>query len=93
MPERLVVWSGAQEPANATDTVNAAQDGWALDLSLDPPPWSKLSPEGDAPNGRRHGCSMHDPVGRRLFVYGGTSAGTTTAFATELFSLAQTRVG
>ncbi len=79
---RLVVWSGGQYPEYAEDPVNAAQDAWALDLAAEPPSWTKLSPaiaEGsEAPRGRRNGCAMHDPVGRRLFVYGGTSDGKTT---------------
>lgn len=75
---RFVVWSGAQIPDSSADPVNAAQDAWALDLSVEPPVWSKLAPAGDAPKGRRNGCSMPDPSGRRLFVYGGTSDGKTT---------------
>jgi len=75
---RLVVWSGAQFPVDNADPVNAAQDAWALDLSVDAPTWTKLAPTGDAPPGRRNGCSMPDPVGRRLFVYGGTSDAKTT---------------
>ena len=74
---RLIVWSGAQLPEVETDPVNAAQDGWALDLAAAPPKWSKLAPGGEAPKGRRNGCGMHDPAGRRLFVYGGTSDGKT----------------
>jgi hypothetical protein len=75
---RFVVWSGGQMPDDATNPVNAAQDAWALDLSVAPPKWSKLAPSGTAPKGRRNGCSMPDPSGRRLFVYGGTSDGLTT---------------
>jgi hypothetical protein len=75
---RLVVWSGAQAYESTTDPINAAQDAWALDLAADPPAWSKLEPTGTAPKGRRNGCSMPDPAGRRLFVYGGTSDGKTT---------------
>jgi hypothetical protein len=75
---RLVVWSGAQFPVDNTDPVNAAQDAWALDLTVDPPAWSKLAPTGDAPKGRRNGCSMPDPAGRRLFVYGGTADAKTS---------------
>lgn len=74
---RLVVWSGAQAPESQENPVNPAQDGWALDLAASPPKWSKLAPAGEAPSGRRNGCSMHDPAGRRLFVYGGTSDGRT----------------
>lgn len=72
---RFVVWSGAQAPS-ASDPINAAQDAWALDL--DSLSWSKLAPAGEAPPGRRNGCVMHDHVGRRLFVFGGTSDGRTS---------------
>ena len=75
---RLFVWSGGQIPESDADPVNAAQDAWVLDASIDPPKWSKLAPAGEAPKGRRNGCAMHDPIGRRLFVYGGTSNGKTT---------------
>lgn len=76
--QRLVVWSGAQQYETTLDPVNPAQDAWALDLAVDPPVWSKLAPAGDAPKGRRNGCAMPDPLGRRLFVYGGTADGATT---------------
>ncbi|HSO35485.1 MAG TPA: hypothetical protein VLT33_23310 [Labilithrix sp.] len=75
---RLVVWSGAQQYETTLDPVNPAQDAWALDFSVDPPAWSKLEPTGTAPKGRRNGCGMADPAGRRLFVYGGTGDGKTT---------------
>lgn len=75
---RFVVWSGGQKPKNADDQVNAANDAWALDLTVVPPAWSKLAPAGEAPPGRRNGCVMHDPIGRRLFVFGGTSDAATT---------------
>ncbi|MEA2752861.1 MAG: hypothetical protein QOI41_7004 [Myxococcales bacterium] len=75
---RLVVWSGAQFPVDNTDPVNAAQDAWALDLAATTPTWTKLAPTGDAPKGRRNGCSMPDPAGRRLFIYGGTSDAMTS---------------
>jgi hypothetical protein len=75
---RFIVWSGGQEPDSSADPVNAAKDAWALDLTVDPPTWSKLAVEGEAPPGRRNGCVMHDPIGRRLFVFGGTSDAKTT---------------
>jgi len=75
---RLVVWSGAQLPVDNSDPVNAAQDAWALDLAADPPAWTQLAPTGDTPKGRRNGCSMPDPAGRRLFVYGGTADAKTS---------------
>lgn len=83
---RFVVWGGAQFPTEA-DPVNAAQDAWALDLSASPPAWSKLAPAGDLPRGRRNGCIMHDPVGRRLFVFGGTADGKTSEKGLFVLSL------
>lgn len=84
---RFIVWSGAQIPKSKDDPVNAAKDAWALDLSVDPPAWSKLAPAGEAPPGRRNGCVMHDPVGRRLFVFGGTPDGRTTTQGLWVLSL------
>jgi hypothetical protein len=84
---RFVVWSGAQLPVDGSDPINAAQDAWALDLSAEPPAWSKLSPAGTAPKGRRNGCSMPDPAGRRLFVYGGTSDGKASELGLYVLDL------
>lgn len=83
---RFVVWGGAQFPTE-TDPVNAAQDAWALDLAASPPAWTKLQPAGDSPRGRRNGCIMHDPVGRRLFVFGGTTDGKTSEKGLFVLSL------
>jgi len=84
---RFVVWSGARIPTDAKDPVNAADDAWALDLGASPPAWSRLSPEGTAPPGRRNGCAMHDPVGRRLFVFGGTADARTSEKGLFVLSL------
>ncbi len=73
---RLIVYSGAQ----GTTMLDPARDVWALDLAREPPVWSKLL-EGDAdgvPPGRRNGCSVFDPSGPRLYVFGGTGDGSTT---------------
>jgi len=75
---RFIVWSGAQRPTSNDDPVNPADDAWALDLTYDPPAWFKIETKGEAPPGRRNGCVMHDPIGRRLFVFGGTGDGKTT---------------
>jgi hypothetical protein len=75
--KRLVVWSGGGVPT-ADGGANPAEDAWALDLSTDTPSWTKLAVAGTAPRGRRNGCAMHDPIGRRLFVYGGTYDGKTS---------------
>ena len=77
---RLVVWSGGQVPTSQANMVNAASDAWALDLSSGAaaPKWTKLATAGTTPRGRRNGCSMYDPIGHRLFVFGGTPDGTNT---------------
>jgi hypothetical protein len=90
---RLVVCSGAQAAKSADDQVNAAKDAWALDLAATPPTWSKLAPAGDAPPGRRNGCVMHDPIGRRLFVFGGTSDAATTREGLSVLDLEPGREG
>ncbi|MCA9671112.1 MAG: hypothetical protein KC503_36190 [Myxococcales bacterium] len=75
--QRLIVWSGAQQPS-AADPINAAQDLWSLDLAASPARWQKLAAAGDVPPGRRNGCWAFDSEGRRLIVWGGTSDGRTT---------------
>jgi hypothetical protein len=73
---RLVVFSGAQNP-KGKDPVNAAQDTWVLDLRAETPAWTRVltGEEEGSPPGRRNGCSLFDPRGPRLMVYGGTSDG------------------
>jgi len=84
---RFIVWSGARQPESQADIVNAAQDAWALDLTTEPPAWTKLEFEGETPLGRRNGCTMHDPIGRRMFVFGGTKDGKTTERGLWVLSL------
>lgn len=72
--QRFVLFSGEQA---FSGPANAAQDAWALDLSVEPPTWTKLF-ETDSPRlGRRNSCWALDPVGHRLFVWGGTATGAT----------------
>jgi len=76
---RFIVYSGAQDPTGS-DSINAAQDTWALDLRQSPPVWSQVL-DGSEPNhppGRRNGCYVLDPRGPSLYVFGGTSDGLTT---------------
>ncbi|HJK95712.1 MAG TPA: hypothetical protein RMF84_00740 [Polyangiaceae bacterium LLY-WYZ-14_1] len=74
---RLIVWSGGGPPT-ADDPVNPADDTWALDLADEPPTWRPLFPTGDAPRGRRNGCSVFDPALGALVVIGGTADGRST---------------
>jgi hypothetical protein len=76
---RFVVFSGAQDP-NGNDSINAAQDTWALDMRQTPPAWSQVL-DGTEPNhapGRRNGCFVVDPRGPSLYIFGGTSDGQNT---------------
>lgn len=74
--QRLIVFSGAQRPLR-NNPVNPATDVWALALDAPDATWSLLVDAAEFP-GRRNGCSAFDPVGRRLFVWGGTADARTT---------------
>ncbi len=69
--ERMIIFSGGQDPT-AANPVNPADDAWALELGGDPLRWVKLPSAGDAIPGRRNSCSAIDPIGHRMFVWGGT---------------------
>ncbi len=76
---RYIVFSGAQNP-KGNDSINAAQDTWALDLRQSPPVWSQVldGTEANHAPGRRNGCFVIDPRGPSLYIFGGTSDGMTT---------------
>lgn len=77
--DRLIIFSGAQYPT-FNDQVNPAQDTWALELAEDPPRWVKIDAQGaELPPGRRNGCVALDPLGHRMFVFGGTPDAMTTS--------------
>ncbi|MFN3201287.1 MAG: hypothetical protein ACE366_23000 [Bradymonadia bacterium] len=69
--ERLFVFSGEQGGAPNCD---CDQETWALELAETPMRWVKLRLD-DPPEGRRNGAYALDPVGHRLFVWGGTPDG------------------
>jgi hypothetical protein len=73
--ERLIIFGG---DAGGTASCECVNDTWALELSEDPPRWVKLATEG-APIGRRNGAYVLDPVGHRMFIWGGTPDGMNTA--------------
>jgi Galactose oxidase, central domain/Bacterial Ig domain len=72
---RLILFSGATSTALP---LAPARDTWALDLRSDPPTWTLLLEGNDVPPGRRNGCFVMDPLGPRLFVFGGTGDGATS---------------
>ena len=86
--QRLVVFSGAQASV-AANPVNPAQDTWALELDEDPVRWTKLLDADPAAPGRRNGCAAFDPIGQRMFVWGGTPDARNTEqglFAIDLLA-------
>jgi hypothetical protein len=71
--DRVFVVSGQSGPEN----LDIIGDAWALDLSEDPPRWVMLAEDREGVR-RRNGAFVLDPVGRRLFLWGGTADGATT---------------
>lgn len=74
---RVLLFSGATK---TQPTLDPARDTWALDMRVEPPAWTLLL-EGEAagvPPGRRNGCFGMDPLGPRLFVWGGTADAQST---------------
>ncbi len=62
-----------------------ANDTWYLDMRANPPTWDQAIEATDPPAGRRNGSYVFDPTGPRLWVFGGTFDGRTTAVG--LFAL------
>jgi hypothetical protein len=62
--DRMIVFGG--------DDGHRCNDTWALDLS-GPPTWSRLSPTGLLPTGRRSATAVYDPRRDRMVVLGGHS--------------------
>lgn len=69
---RLVMFSGQTSMFS-----KFGQDTWVFDVRGEPPQWSEVTTEFSPP-GRRNGTFVWDPVGERLFVFGGTSDGKTS---------------
>lgn len=69
--ERLVIVNGSVIRRDYMDRDFSVQDAWALDLGGEPPVWHPLPepPEGVG----NVGCAALDPVGHRMFVWGGTA--------------------
>lgn len=84
--DRLIVFSGFRSGGISGDTFFT--DTWALELAEEPMRWVKLAEgDGEKVEGRRNGVYVLDPVGHRMFVWGGTPDGMTSAqglFALDL---------
>ena len=69
---RVIVFGGIgkRDPGDVSDT--DFNDTWAYDPATNN--WTELKPPGSLPEAR-HGCSMaYDPSGRRMVMFGGTTA-------------------
>ncbi len=69
--DRVIVFGG--QVGAGDDAIDG--ETWALDLAVDPPAWSRLFANGKGPTKRRNGAFALDPVGHRLFLWGGTPDG------------------
>ncbi len=49
-------------------------DVYSLDLTQTPPLWSELTTTGTPPRKRFRHTAIYDPVGKRMLIFGGTSA-------------------
>lgn len=81
--DRIVLYGG-QTGAGRLDV---AGDTWALELSEQPPRWVKLADAGEASPIRRNGAWALDEGGHRLFVWGGTSDGSTAVPGVQVLNL------
>ncbi len=75
---------GGQDGA---DNLDLDGETWALDLSVEPPAWRRLFANGAGPEKRRNGAFALDPLGHRLFVWGGTPDGKNSVSGLQVLSL------
>lgn len=83
--ERIIIFSGDQG-GGAGGACNCAHDTWALELGNGVPRWVQLgAPPPEI--GRRNGAYVIDPVGHRMFVWGGTPDGRSVSPGLWAFDL------
>jgi hypothetical protein len=72
---RLILFSGFRSEENSP-----IRDTWVLELQEEKTVWRRVPIRRDPgmPFGRRNGCGVFDPIGRRFFVFGGTANRLTT---------------
>jgi hypothetical protein len=80
--DRVVVFGGQDGSGNEA----IAGDTWALELGREPPAWVQLSASDPAASKRRNGAFAFDPVGHRLFVWGGTPDGRNSVKGLQALS-------
>lgn len=83
--DRVIVFGGQTGPANG----DIAGDTWALELGEPKARWVRLFADGSGPTKRRNGAYVLDPVGHRLFVWGGTPDGRNSVAGIQALALDQ----
>lgn len=81
--DRVILFGGQV----GMDNLDLDGETWALDLSVDPPAWHRLFANGAGPEKRRNGAFALDPLGHRLFVWGGTPDGANSVPGLQVLSL------
>ncbi len=84
--DRVVIFAGQTGSANTA----IGGDTWALELAPDgggAPRWVQLFEEVEGISKRRNGGYAYDPVGRRMFVWGGTPDGAMSVKGLDVLSL------
>jgi hypothetical protein len=86
---RMLVWGGIDGAGTLATT-----DAWALDFTVVPPAWQKLSTTGTPPS-PRFGCAAAlDATGARWFIFGGSTdlgGGLSELYSLDLVTLAWTQ--
>lgn len=85
--DRVVMFAGQNGNANLAQV----GDTWALELVPEgdaaKPRWVRLFESTDGVSKRRNGADAYDPIGRRMFVWGGTSDGAKAIDGLEVLNL------
>lgn len=68
------------------DALFDRNDAWALSLS-DPPEWTELVRGGPAPPARLSACTIYDPAGDRVLVFGGGYYDGTHHYLNDVWAL------
>jgi hypothetical protein len=74
--QRLIIFSGDTDGTSWMGKMD--QKTYALELDKDPAEWVELLGPQDPPTGRRNGAYAYDPIGHRMFTWGGTPDGQST---------------
>lgn len=72
---QAVLFGGDTDPSGTC--AGCAGDTWRLDFTTQPPSWHAI--DGEGPTARRNPAFVYEPTGARLWVFGGTPDGRTSA--------------